>query len=169
MFEAKAIMINTVFFGLQLEAYFSELGLFGHCEYFRLHRALIKHWTENKNHRKLWCGKWKVKGLSLSQTKVKVSVPPFLFSSAPPRPWVPPYWGQGLLFLAVCLDQLQKSKSTSSLGWEDCNDGGLPLAVVDAWMGDHLAYMQKTCDVAEKAILAKKKLRKKCVNRDKSA
>ena len=28
-------------------------------------------------------------------------------------------------------------------------------------------YMQKTCDVAEKAILAKKKLRKKCVNRDK--
>ena len=27
-------------------------------------------------------------------------------------------------------------------------------------------YMQKTCDVAEKAILAKKKLRKKCVNRD---
>ena len=30
------------------------------------------------------------------------------------------------------------------------------------------AYMQKTCDVAEKAILAKKKLRKKCVNRDKT-
>ena len=30
-----------------------------------------------------------------------------------------------------------------------------------------VAYMQKTCDVAEKAILAKKKLRKKCVNRDK--
>ena len=30
-------------------------------------------------------------------------------------------------------------------------------------------YMQKTCDVAEKAILAKKNLRKKCVNRDKSA
>ena len=29
------------------------------------------------------------------------------------------------------------------------------------------AYMQKMCDVAEKAILAKKKLRKKCVNRDK--
>ena len=29
------------------------------------------------------------------------------------------------------------------------------------------AYMQKTCDVAEKAILAKKNLRKKCVNRDK--
>ena len=28
-------------------------------------------------------------------------------------------------------------------------------------------YMQKTCDVAEKAILAKKKLRKNCVNRDK--
>ena len=28
------------------------------------------------------------------------------------------------------------------------------------------AYTQKTCDVAEKAILAKKKLRKKCVNRD---
>ena len=30
-----------------------------------------------------------------------------------------------------------------------------------------MAYMQKTCDVAEKAILAKKKLQKKCVNRDK--
>ena len=29
------------------------------------------------------------------------------------------------------------------------------------------AYMQKTCDDAEKAILAKKKLRKKCLNRDK--
>ena len=28
-------------------------------------------------------------------------------------------------------------------------------------------YMQKTCDVAEKALLAKKNLRKKCVNRDK--
>ena len=28
-------------------------------------------------------------------------------------------------------------------------------------------YMQKMCDVAGKAILAKKKLRKKCVNRDK--
>ena len=28
-------------------------------------------------------------------------------------------------------------------------------------------YMQKTCDVAVKAILAKKNLRKKCVNRDK--
>ena len=31
------------------------------------------------------------------------------------------------------------------------------------------SYMQKTCDVAEKAILAKKNLRKKCANRDKSA
>ena len=30
-----------------------------------------------------------------------------------------------------------------------------------------VAYMQKTCDVAEKATLAKKKLRKNCVNRDK--
>ena len=29
------------------------------------------------------------------------------------------------------------------------------------------SYMQKTCDVTEKAILAQKKLRKKCVNRDK--
>ena len=139
-------MINTVFFGLQLEAYFSELGLFGHCEYFRLHRALIKHWTENKNHRKLWCGKWKVKGLSLSQTKVKVSVPPFLFSSAPPRPWVPPYWGQGLLFLAVCLDQLQKSKSTSSLGWEDCKDGALPLT--DVVVGLVTTWVEKIVKMA---------------------
>ena len=30
-----------------------------------------------------------------------------------------------------------------------------------------IPYMQKTCDVAEKAILAKINLRKKCVNRDK--
>ena len=29
------------------------------------------------------------------------------------------------------------------------------------------AYMQKTFDIAEKAILAKINLRKKCVNRDK--
>ena len=29
------------------------------------------------------------------------------------------------------------------------------------------SYMQKTCDDAVKAILAKKNLRKKCVNRDK--
>ena len=29
------------------------------------------------------------------------------------------------------------------------------------------AYMQKTCDVVEKAILGQKNLRKKCVNRDK--
>ena len=28
-------------------------------------------------------------------------------------------------------------------------------------------YMQKTCDVAEEAILAKKNLRKNCVNHDK--
>ena len=40
----------------------------------------------------------------------------------------------------------------------------LALALVDM-----LAYMQKMCDVAEKAMLAKKNLRKKCVNRDKSA
>ena len=30
-----------------------------------------------------------------------------------------------------------------------------------------ITYMQKTCDVAEKAILAKKNLQKKCVNRNK--
>lgn len=30
-----------------------------------------------------------------------------------------------------------------------------------------VAYMQKTCDVAEKAILAKKNLWKKCLNRNK--
>ena len=35
--------------------------------------------------------------------------------------------------------------------------------------GHIVAYMQKMCGFAEKAILAKKKLRKKCVNRDKSA
>ena len=40
---------------------------------------------------------------------------------------------------------------------------GPPLIVLDHFK----AYMQKTCDVAEKAILAKKNLRKKCVNRDK--
>ena len=42
------LMINTVFFGLQLEDYFSEFGLFGHREYFRLHRALIKHSTQKQ-------------------------------------------------------------------------------------------------------------------------
>ena len=31
----------------------------------------------------------------------------------------------------------------------------------------YIPYMQKTCDVAEKAILAKKNLPKKCVNHDK--
>ena len=39
------------------------------------------------------------------------------------------------------------------------------------WAANHhivfTSYMQKTCDVAEKAILAKKNLRKKCVNHDK--
>ena len=34
-------------------------------------------------------------------------------------------------------------------------------------VGMLVAYMQKTCDVAGKAILDKKKLRKKCVNCDK--
>ena len=34
-------------------------------------------------------------------------------------------------------------------------------------LNEFAAYMQKTCDVAEKVILAKKNLRKKCVNRDK--
>ena len=43
-----------------------------------------------------------------------------------------------------------------------------PSAVInDTWYCMVLPYMQKTCDVTEKAILAKKKLRKKCVNRDK--
>ena len=40
--------------------------------------------------------------------------------------------------------------------------------LIERTLPDNLhPYMQKTCDVAEKAILAKKKLRKKCVNRDK--
>ena len=34
-------------------------------------------------------------------------------------------------------------------------------------LSSSLLYMQKTCDVAVKAILAKKNLRKKCINRDK--
>ena len=37
----------------------------------------------------------------------------------------------------------------------------------DDYDDDDDAYMQKTCDVAEKAILAKINLWKKCVNRDK--
>ena len=49
------------------------------------------------------------------------------------------------------------------------------LLAVGNFIGIILPYMQKTCDVAEKAILAKKKLRKKVrksrqnVDRDKSA
>ena len=56
---------------------------------------------------------------------------------------------------------------------EPCQIDGLTVetfavdaAADDADNNDN-AYMQKTCYVAEKAILAKKKLRKKCVNRDK--
>ena len=41
------------------------------------------------------------------------------------------------------------------------------LEVIIIFSGLFDTYMQKTCDVAAKAILAKKKLRKKCVNRDK--
>ena len=41
------------------------------------------------------------------------------------------------------------------------------MSVVTPSLAIDIPYMQKTCDVAEKAILAKKKLRKKCVNRDK--
>ena len=44
------------------------------------------------------------------------------------------------------------------------NAGESVMGLVRNW-----AYMQKTCDVAVMAILAKKKLQKKCVNRDKSA
>ena len=40
-------------------------------------------------------------------------------------------------------------------------------AIIAPLLFSSLSYMQKTCDVAEKAILAKKNLRKKCVNRDK--
>ena len=43
--DQSSLMINTVFFGLQLEAQISELGLFEHHEYFRLNRALTKHWS----------------------------------------------------------------------------------------------------------------------------
>ena len=43
------------------------------------------------------------------------------------------------------------------------------IFALDHTIGSSEAYMQKTCDVAGKAILAKKKLWKKCVNRDKSA
>ena len=50
-------------------------------------------------------------------------------------------------------DQIQKALNIKGIGT-------LSVMII-------IAYMQKTCDVAEKAILAKKKLRKKCVNRDK--
>ena len=46
------------------------------------------------------------------------------------------------------------------------NNGRRPPWWILTWSTSQ-SYMQKTCDVAEKAILAKKNLRKKCVNRDK--
>ena len=44
-----------------------------------------------------------------------------------------------------------------------------PASFIKGSLAHKYAYMQKTCDVAEEAILAKIKLQKKCVNRDKSA
>ena len=41
------------------------------------------------------------------------------------------------------------------------------IIMITTMMTTMIPYMQKTCDVTEKAILAKKNLRKKCVNRDK--
>ena len=58
-------------------------------------------------------------------------------------------------------------------GWRCCFDCPIYLQLhqhCHSYRGrhhNHQPYMQKTCDVAEKAILAKKNLRKKCVNRDK--
>ena len=69
-------------------------------------------------------------------------------------------------------------QSAMTRGFENCVTQ-LKLYTVDKLsstifyepQGAHLQgiepYMQKTCDVAEKAILAEKNLRKKCVNRDK--
>ena len=51
--KIEILLINTVFFGLQFEGLLSEFGLFGHREYFRLHRALIKHPSECLNDEKL--------------------------------------------------------------------------------------------------------------------
>ena len=63
------------------------------------------------------------------------------------------------------------SGGLEALAWIISDPGDLvivPTPTYARWMiRSFNAYMQKTCDVAEKAILAEKKLRKKCVNRDK--
>ena len=46
-------VINTVFFGLQFEAYISKFGLFGRCKYFlQVHLPSSSNEQKNKNHRK---------------------------------------------------------------------------------------------------------------------
>ena len=89
-------MINTVFFGLQLKLSFFNLVYLDIASTFGSTEPSSSTEDKDKNHRQFWYEKGKVKVLSLLWTNV--SVPPFLVSSAPPRPWVPPYWGQGLLF-----------------------------------------------------------------------
>ena len=68
--------------------------------------------------------------------------------------------GWGILCLLQCKLFLSGSMSLLTYGSRGKIDGRKDLRTFGP-------YMQKTCDVAEKAILAKKKLRKKCVNRDK--
>ena len=61
-------------------------------------------------------------------------------------------------------DDIGDSQTLQSLSVPDIPEDPPPLSQVRDRPG---TYMQKTCDVAVKAILAKKNLRKKCVNRDK--
>ena len=65
--------------------------------------------------------------------------------------------------------QLEVLSSEALLGGQVCLESTAATFKEDihgGFLWTIKAYMQKTCDVAEKAILAKKKLRKKCVNRD---
>ena len=73
---------------------------------------------------------------------------------------------------SITLDKKQPTRkyhSVSSSKYHSLRTGSFPRPswLVEPRCATPPAYMQKTCDVAEKAILAKKKLRKKCVNRDK--
>ena len=74
------------------------------------------------------------------------------------------------------LDKIEKKPSVKHDEKEERPQNQLPqqekrqtivIPKCQASSSNEYAYMQKTCDVTEKAILAKKKLRKKCVNRNK--
>ena len=107
------LMINTVFFGLQWEAYFSEFGLYFHGEYFRLNRALIKHWSQIQKLQKIMVQKSESTFTFESNLSKSFcsSLPCFLCSSAALESL---HTEAKASSLVVC-----QSKGTSSLGWDE--------------------------------------------------